>query len=224
MILKKKYIIFGMIGCLCFGIGDWLLGYVDPMPIDGDIFYFIRAGHGADYDTLKAAVTLAFAAVGTFFLCPGLLHLADIAKDGETAGWLRLAGALCCIGWATLHLNVAVNVAVFSEAAKIGGNGLAVTLSNRLGNVCLPVTYGSFLLIGMGLVILTAGILRKKTVLHKSAVIFIPVIPALVIIVISQLLPHSPFSYGLYTFNMNGGLLVWLAYLLTQAGRTDSAV
>lgn len=36
MALQKKFIIFGMIGCLCFGIGDWLLGYVDPAPIEGN--------------------------------------------------------------------------------------------------------------------------------------------------------------------------------------------
>lgn len=45
MALNKRCIIFGIIGCLCFGIGDWLLGYVDPAPIEGNIFYFIRAGH-----------------------------------------------------------------------------------------------------------------------------------------------------------------------------------
>lgn len=221
MILKKKYIILGMIGCLCFGIGDWLLGYVDPTPIDGDIFYFIRAGHGADYDTLKAAVTLAFAVAGTFFLCPGLIHLADIAKDGKTAARLRLSGALCCMGWIMLHLTVTVNTAVFSEAAKIGGTELAVMLSNRLEKICLPVTYGSFLLVGAAFVLLIIDILRGKTALKKTAAVFAPVIPALIIAVISAVLPRSPFSYGLYTFNMNGGLLVWFAYLLTRAGKTD---
>lgn len=37
----------GILGSLCFGVGDWLLGYVDPTPIGENIFYFISAGHGA---------------------------------------------------------------------------------------------------------------------------------------------------------------------------------
>lgn len=44
MALNKRYIIFGIIGCLCFGIGDWLLGYVDPAPIEGNIFLFYPCG------------------------------------------------------------------------------------------------------------------------------------------------------------------------------------
>lgn len=81
MALQKKFIIFGMIGCLCFGIGDWLLGYVDPAPIEGNVFYFIRAGHGAGYNLSKAAFALALAMAGMCFLYPGFVHIADIVKD-----------------------------------------------------------------------------------------------------------------------------------------------
>ncbi len=37
MALQKKFIIFGIIGCFCFGIGDWFLGYVDPALIERDV-------------------------------------------------------------------------------------------------------------------------------------------------------------------------------------------
>lgn len=40
----------GMIGCLCFSIGDWMLGYVNPALVESDIFFFIRMGHGVGYD------------------------------------------------------------------------------------------------------------------------------------------------------------------------------
>ena len=81
MALQKKFIIFGMIGCLCFGIGDWLLGYVDPAPIEGNVFYFIRAGHGAGYNLSKAAFALALAMAGRCVLYPGIFHIAGIVKD-----------------------------------------------------------------------------------------------------------------------------------------------
>lgn len=39
IVCNKRYWGFGIVGCICFGIGDWLLGYVDPAFIEGDIFY-----------------------------------------------------------------------------------------------------------------------------------------------------------------------------------------
>ena len=37
--MNRKYAIHGIIGCVLFGIGDWLLGYVDPGEVTGDVFY-----------------------------------------------------------------------------------------------------------------------------------------------------------------------------------------
>ena len=41
--MNRKYAIHGIIGCVLFGIGDWLLGYVDPGEVTGDVFYNILA-------------------------------------------------------------------------------------------------------------------------------------------------------------------------------------
>lgn len=84
----------------------------------------------------------------------------------------------------------------------------------KLDSVCLPVTCGAFLLIAPALFLLAADIWRGKTFLAKSALLFVPVVPEAVIMLISMIMPPSPFSYGLYTFNMNGGMLVWFMYLL----------
>jgi len=44
--MKRKYAIQGIIGCTLFGVGDWLLGFVDTGKVEGDVFYFISVGHG----------------------------------------------------------------------------------------------------------------------------------------------------------------------------------
>lgn len=214
MALNKRYIIFGMIGCLCLGIGDWLLGYVDPTPIGEDIFYFIRAGHGAGYNLSKAAFTLVLAMAGICFLYPGFVHIADIAKDEKTKRSLGYAFGLCSVGWIALHILVSVNVLVFAQAEKNGGRELAVTLSNRLGDAGLAALFCIFLLIAVPLVKLSIDILRRKTCLKRTAALFSPIVPMTIIFIVAQMLPLSSFSYGLYTFCMNGGMLVWFAYLL----------
>ena len=36
--MDKKYTLQGIIGCVLFGVGDWLLGFVDPAKVNGDVF------------------------------------------------------------------------------------------------------------------------------------------------------------------------------------------
>lgn len=54
-------------------------------------------------------------------------------------------------------------------------------------------------------------ILCRKTCLERSAVLFTPVVPMGIFFAAAQI---PPFSYGLYTFCMNSGMLVWFGYLL----------
>lgn len=220
MILQKKYCILGLVGCLCFGVGDWLLGYVDPTLLEGADLYFIRAGHGMGYNTLRVDITLALAVAGIFFLYPGFVHIADIAKDGKIKRLLGYAFGLCSAGWMMLHLYVSFIVLVFSEAEKAGGREIAVTLADRFGSAGVAVEKcTSLFAVGAGIVLI-AAILRGNTCLKKSAVVFSPLIPMVIIIVIAQLFPQSAFFCGLYTFNMNAAMMVWFAYLLAVGRKT----
>lgn len=213
---KKKYWIAGLIGCLCFGAGDWLLGYVDPASAGEDLFYFIRAGHGADYNTARAAVTMALAMAGMPFYLSGMVHLADIAPDDKTKGRLQHAFGLCAVGWLSIHFLVAVNVLVYSWASQHAGAETADAVSNFLGNALLPCLCLAYAFAGIPLILLLLCILRGKTALEKREIIFTPLIGTALIGIGAGLLPASAFSYGLYTFCMNGGMLVWFLYLLAR--------
>lgn len=220
---NRKFWIYGIIGCICFGIGDWLLGYVDPTSTGADIFYFIRAGHGAEYAAGKAAVTMALAMVGMLFYLPALLHISDVAGDQKTASHLNYTFGLCAVGWFAIHFLVTVNVAVYSWMAKHAGEELANGVSNHLGNSMLPCLYVAYLFVAVPCVWIIIDILRNKTVLKKSAAFFTPLVWMAIAGAVANMLPASPFSYGLYTFCMNAGMLVWFIYLLikTRAAKTN---
>jgi len=204
----------GILGSLCFGVGDWLLGYVDPTPIGENIFYFICVGHGAGYDTWKIVVTLVVAMVGMCFLILGMTSIADIAWKARDQRLLRYLFVLCAVGWIVIHFTVAINVLVFSLAEKAGGRELAVTLSHNLDSACLLFLYCAYIFVAAALVTLLVLILCGKTRLKRTAALFTPAIPMGIIAAVAGLLPESPFAYGLSTFCMNGGLIVWFAYLL----------
>lgn len=204
----------GILGSLCFGVGDWLLGYVDPTPIGEDIFYFIRAGHGAGYDPWKIVVTLVMAMAGICFLIPGMTGSAEVVRKSGTRKLLRYLFLLCAAGWIVIHFGVAVNVLVFSLAERAGGRELAVSLSHDMGSACLLFLYCAYVFVAAALITLMILILRGKTRLKRTAALFTPAVPMGIISVVSGLLPASPFAYGLSTFCMNGGLIVWFVYLL----------
>ncbi|MCR5165939.1 MAG: hypothetical protein K6C13_01785 [Oscillospiraceae bacterium] len=81
--MKKAYLIQGITGCILFGIGDWLLGFVDPAKVSGDTFYFISIGHGADYPPWKITVTMICAVIGVLFMQQGCVHIADFMKSDK---------------------------------------------------------------------------------------------------------------------------------------------
>lgn len=213
---SKKYWFFGIVGCICFGLGDWLLGYVDPEPIGEDIFYFIRAGHGADYDTAKVTVTLIFAMAGMLFYFPAMLRIGDLASDKRTAAHLKYALGLCSFGWLAIHFIVSVNVLVYSWMMENAGNELANGISNFLGNTMLPCLYLAYVFAGVPLFLLIICVLQGKTVLKKREAVFTPLIWIVIINAVSNMLPATAFSYGLYTFCMNSGMLVWFLYLFIK--------
>lgn len=212
----KIYWISGIIGCIFFGIGDWLLGYVDPTLIDFDLFYFIRAGHGADYNIVKVIITMVLAMAGMLFYFPALIHIADVATDKKTAFHLRYTFGLCAFGWLVIHFIVAVNVMVYSWMMKNAGSELAYGISNFLGNAMLPCLCAASIFAGIPLILLIADILRGKTRMKRWEVVFTPLIWMAIIAAVSNIIPTTAFSYGLYTFCMNGGMLVWFLYLLVQ--------
>lgn len=209
----------GLLGCLCFGAGDWLLGYVDPAPVSETTFYFIRAGHGAEYDVWKIVITLVMAMIGMCFMIPGMACIADIALKSGARRLLRYLFMLCAVGWIVIHFAVAVNVWVFSLAEKAGGRELAVLLSQGLDGVCLLFLYCAYVFVAAALITLIVLILCGKTHLTRTAALFTPAIPMGIIAAIAGLLPVSPFAYGLSTFCMNGGLIVWYGYLLLHQDR-----
>ena len=211
---KKKYWIYGIVGCICFGIGDWLLGFVNPVMTEGDIFYFIRAGHGADYNTTKITITLVFAMAGMLFYFPAMLRIGDLASDKRSNAHLKYTFGLCSVGWLVIHFIVAVNVMVYSWVAKYAGNELANGISNFLGNAMLPCLYIAYIFVGIPLILLLVYIFCGKTSLKKREALFTPLIWMVIINVVANIIPTSAFSYGLYTFCMNGGMLIWFLYLL----------
>lgn len=145
-----------------------------------------------------------------------MLRIADLASDEKAAAHLRYTFGLCSVGWLIIHFIVAVNVMVYSWMAEYAGDELANGISNFLGNAMLPCLYIAYIFVGIPLILLIVYIFCGKTSLKKREAFFTPLIWMVIINVVAIIIPTTAFSYGLYTFCMNGGMLIWFLYLLVK--------
>ncbi|MCR4867691.1 MAG: hypothetical protein K5921_12245 [Lachnospiraceae bacterium] len=212
--MEKKYAVQGIIGCVLFGIGDWLLGFVDPGEIKGDVFYFLSAGHGAGYPSWKIKVTLALAVIGVLFLQQGFVHISDLMKAEKDKAGAERVFTFLTYAWLVIHFAVTIIVFVYSYTARTVTSEKAVSISNALDKVFDPCILIAYLIVAISLTDLVVVIARGRTVLKRTDAFFTPMTWMALIGVISMILPSSPFSKGLYAFCMNGGMIIWFITLL----------
>ena len=207
--MDKKYAIQGIIGCALFGVGDWLLGFVKPDTVEGETFYFISAGHGAGYADWKILVTMVCAVIGVLFMHQGCGHIADYMIDEKDKAGAARVFAFLTYAWLVLHFIVTINVFAYSYMCKKVGAKEAALMSKSIDKVFSPGLYIAYFLIAIALVDFIIVIARGRTTLKKREAFFTPLTWIFVIGLISMVMPVSAFSKGLYTFCMNGGMIVW---------------
>ena len=216
--MDKKYAIQGIIGCALFGVGDWLLGFVDPGEVPEEVFYFISAGHGAGYPDWKIMVTMVCAIIGVLFLWQGFVHIADLMKEDKDKEGAKRVFTFLTYSWLTIHFVVTIIVFIYSYSCRILGREQAVIITNGLDKVLDPCILIAYFILGVALIDLIIVIARGKTKLKRTDAFITPLTWMLIIGAVSMVLPASPFSKGLYTFCMNGGMIAWFIRLLVRPG------
>lgn len=211
----KKSCITGIIGYILFGIGDWLLGYVDAGIVD-ESFMLIRSGHGADYNLVRVTVTLVLGAVGMVLLLPGYRGIAEIVIDEKHKNRLRFTMSMCAVGWLLVHFTVACSIWVYSWLAHQGETDLAISAAADITKMMLPTQVVGYISIYIPLIQLLVYILRKQTLYRRAAALASPLVWMLVLDKTADLLPASPFSMGLFTFCMNGAMIIWFVFCLVK--------
>ena len=214
--MNRKYAIHGIIGCVLFGIGDWLLGYVDPGEVTGDVFYFISAGHGAGYQDWKIMLTMVCAIIGVLFLWQGFVHISDLMKEErDRAGAIRVFTFLT-YSWLIIHFVVTIMVFIYSYTFRTIGSEQAVIITNGLDKVMDPCILIAYFILVIAMIDLIIMIAKGRTKLERSDAFTTPLTWMILIGAVSLIIPTSPFSKGLYTFCMNGGMIVWFIRLMVQ--------
>lgn len=219
--MNKAKLQLGILGCLCFGAGDWLLGYVNTGSVGEGVFYFLQQGHGVEYDLNRILLVLMLAAAGCFALYPGLMEISKVASGDRQRGRLSYLFAMQFGGYIMLHFIVAFHVLAYSAVMKVCHEEEALAICALLNDAVNPAFMLSYVLIYGSLVYLFFLVLLGKTPLPKKAVLLTPLVPMGVLCVLAGILPQGPFAYGLFTFCINFGMIVWFLYLLFRCDIFD---
>lgn len=212
--MNKFYIIFGLIGSVCFLVGDILLGSVDSTPLEKRSHFYLTKGHGRTYDRKRIKITMTLAAVGVPFLYMGMAHIGDIADNSLWQQILSVLFALTSIAWFIIHINVALNVFVYSWADENVSGDRATKLSEETNKTFFHMLIPAYLVLAASFIAVMTSILLEKTTLPKFCVMFSPLVGAIVPACVEKLLPQSKLRKIMETIQLNFGMIIWFVSLL----------
>ncbi len=219
--VKKINIYFGIIGALLLGIGDWLLGFTDPTPIDGAAWNALTAGYTKDYDLLRPIIAMPLGFFGVLSYAPCMWEMGQIFKDEKTRKTQSIFMIAGMGGWALLHYLYSAVIFVFAWMCKNIGQSEALNTANALYKAVLPGMSLWLVFMLMPFVIHFADMARGKSRLPKKMLVFHTLVWWALIYFGTSALPKTAFTNGLNTFAMNGSMLVWLTAVLIYKAKNE---
>ena len=209
---EKKYWIMGLIGCVLFRIGDWLLGYVDPQPVS-EVFSVLKAGHGENYALWKITAALFLGVLGVPFMMAGCMRMAELVTDEKRKRIIRWSMMLMPVGWLMIHFTVSCGIYAYAWNVQKGDPSLALRMTEDVVRMFQSTQIVAYLLAAIPLLLFVVFTLRDKTELKKTSLLFTPLLWMAVFSALKFVIPASPLSNGIDTFCMNAGMMIWFVYL-----------
>lgn len=212
---NQKYWLLGLAGCALFGVGDWLLGFVDPQPVS-EAFTVLKLGHGEGYALWKIALTLVLGALGLPFMMAGCTRMAELVTEEKKKPLLRAGMALLPVGWLLIHVTVSCGIWTYAWNRQQGDPALALPMAEAIIRMFQSTQIVADLLAAIPLLLLPVLTLREKTTLAKTSLLFTPLLWMALFSAVKFFAPATPFTNGVDTFCMNAGMMIWFSYLLAK--------
>lgn len=198
-----------------FGIGDWLLGYVDPQPVS-EVFNVLKLGHGEGYALWKLALTLFLGVMGVPFKMAGCIRISELVTDEKRKNAMKWSMMLLPVGWLLIHFTVSCGIWGYAWNMQKGDPSLALNMAEDMMRMYQSTQIMADLLASIPLILLVVYTLRNKMILKKTSLLFTPLLWMAFFSALKFLVPATPFSNRIDTFCMNAGMMIWFAYLAVK--------
>lgn len=209
--MQKIYLICGLLGCLCFGGGDWLMIYGDPS-CSGTISWLTVGTAVIPQWRYNLAMTLAFP--GIVFYGIALFAVENYIAGEKERKRYHYLNAFGLTPWIALHLFYIMILVLFSWLNTNGFAAEALTvcegLFSRLSWL-VPVSEALMLPVFIYWFYLQ---ITGKTVFPKAMAFTNVLILFAILKGISLLLPVSAFRLGFTNGLMSESMILWFSFML----------
>ena len=219
--LNKKMIIAlicGILGCFCYGGGDWLMMYGDPSH-SGKLIWLTIGTAGIPQWRYILAMALAFPGIILYGIA--LFAVQDYIRDNKKRELYHYLNAFGLTPWVALHL---IYVVILSLFAWLNNNGYAADsyiICEALFSLfswLVPVSEVMMLpvfIYWFYLQITGRTVFAKKMAFANVLIIFA------LLKLIASMMPESAFRLGFTNGLMSESMVIWFAIILIMELRIE---
>ena len=217
---KKKIwpLVSGLLGCLCFGGGDWLMMYGNPS-FEGNLKWLTLGTANISQWRYTLAMVLAFP--GIIFYGASLFAVQDYITCEKKKKIFHYLTAFGLTPWIALHL---IYVLILSLFAWLNNNGFSK--DSLLICESLLNNFSWFILVSEALMLpvflywfylqISGNTVLKKGMAFTNVLVIFAVLKG-----ISMILPESAFRLGFTNALMSESMFIWFLLIFMEIGRKE---
>lgn len=206
--------ICGIIGCFCYGGGDWLMMYGNP-EYHGDLFWLTDGV--ANISNWRNTLAMALAFPGIIFYGIALFSLKELVTENKQRKRYDVLTAFGLTPWITLHLLYIIILYLYSWLNNNGYADSSIQICEALYNNFSWVIYISEVIMLPPFIYWFWIVLKGHTTLPKSMALVNPLVFYLILYIVRCFMPDSAFKIGFTNGLMSESMIIcfciWLVWI-----------
>lgn len=209
-------LICGMLGCICFGAGDWLMIYGDTA-YNGSIYWLTEGT--SQIAPWRNALSMLIAFPGIIFYGIGLFAVGRYIKEKRHRKIYRTLTSFGLTPWLCLHLFYVMILYMFAWLSQNGYENAALPAAEAL------FSHLSWLVIVSEVFMVPPFIywfflqFTNRTIFPKQMAFTNILIIYAALYLLKTILPDSPFRIGFTNGLMSESMIIWFVVMLVWTAK-----
>ena len=213
---NSSLIKYGILGCLCYGFGDWLMMYGNPT-YEGNLIWLTNGT--ANFPQWRYSLSMFLAFPGIIFYGIALFAIEDFIYEDKHKKIYHYLNIFGLTPWIALHLFYVMILSLFSWMNKNGYKEQAIPVCEGLfSKLSWVIIISEIMMIPVFIYWFYLQV-RGKTIFSRgyafTNVIFIFIILKLLL----YFIPISAFRLGFTNGLMNESMIIWFVIILNFIGK-----
>lgn len=208
--------IFGMLGCICFGSGDWLMIYGETAHA-GSIFWLTDGA--AAIAPWRNTLAMALAFPGIIFYGIGLFAAGKFITDQKSARIYRTLNIFGLTPWLCLHLFYIMILFLYSWLMNSEYSAAALPACEALfSHLSWIITLSEVFMLPPFIYWFIIQI-RGKTEFPKAMAFTNVLVIYGILYIVKSLMPDCPFRIGFTNGLMSESMIIWFTIMLVFSAK-----